>query len=114
LNCNLYVNISSIHPWTHIEWLNRTYCWMSTKKIQCARYGVKSSASQMITAMKNTDYTDEFDLPMKKLPLILFLSLPSSHYFRYFQHLATLDIFDEIYDETFPRFIRDLSVGSKF
>lgn len=34
LNCNLYVNVSSIHPWTHIEWFNRTYCWMSTKKIQ--------------------------------------------------------------------------------
>ena len=25
------------------------------------RYGVKPSASQMITVMKNTDYTDEFD-----------------------------------------------------
>ena len=35
--------------------------------------------------------------PMKKSPLTIFLSL---HF--------------EIYDETFPRFIRDLSVGSKF
>ncbi len=36
------------------------------------RYGVKPSASQMITVMKNTDYTDELDLPMKKLFLTEF------------------------------------------
>lgn len=33
MNYNLYVNISSIHPYTHIKQLNRTYCLMLTEKV---------------------------------------------------------------------------------